>query len=176
MIHQVICISWPPQFIFLRPWVSLVHVPMYIHKRLLHMITHIPPVLPLPYSFFLSDWNLLPNPDIFIEGFLPIIIMDVLGWRLSPDGCTSNFTVLVLFYAYTAAFLTKISLWFPWWLVSVSSFGVTCTPSDIKNPLTSGIKLLKSLWWFPTVILCPMGVTQFWRRTRCKNSLRTDWP
>ena len=56
---------------------------------------------------------------------------------------------MILFYASNAAFMNRRSIWFPWWLVYVVSLWVTCTPSDINNYLTSGLKLLKNVAAMP---------------------------
>ena len=40
--------------------------------------------------------------------------MSVLGWRLPLYGRTDASIALILFYATTAAFMNKRSLWFPW--------------------------------------------------------------
>ena len=42
-------------------------------------------------------------------------------------------------------FLTRRSLWFPLWLLSVGGLGEKCKPSDIKNSITSELKLLKKI-------------------------------
>ena len=93
---------------------------------------------------FVSDWNLLLKPAVFIEGISLGMLMNVLWCRSQPAFCTANFIVLILFYYSTAAFMTRISLWFPWWLVSFGSLWWTCNPYDIKNYLTSGLNLLKN--------------------------------
>ena len=89
-------------------------------------------------------------------GFPPIIPMNVLGCWLPLAGCTSAFIVLSFFYSCTTAFMTKMSLWFPWWLVSVGGLGVTWTPYDIKNSLILGLKFLKK------VALMSNGNTTSW--------------
>ena len=61
-------------------------------------------------ELFVSNWKLLPNPVICIEGFPAIIPMNVLGWRLPIAGCTAAFIVMIFFSTSTAAFLTKKSL------------------------------------------------------------------
>ena len=85
----------------------------------------------------------------FYWGLPPNMAMNFLGYWLSLDGCIATFIVLVLFSNSTAAFLTKRSLWFTWWLFSVGGLGGTWNPSDIKNYLTSEIKLLKKVEAMP---------------------------
>ena len=133
-----------PDFFRWRPWVPLVPVSLDLHKSLLHHIMHISPVLPLPYSFFLH-----------LEIYFPI---HTLHWGSSPKyahkcpwvagstfwvHCRSYF--FIFFSASTSVFMTKRSLQFPWWLVSVGSLGLTCTPYGINNSLTLGLKFLKKV-------------------------------
>ena len=91
------------------------------------------------------DWKLLTKPAICVEGVPTSNTTNVLGWRLALTVCTAAFIVLIFFSASTAAFLTKRSLWFHWWLVSVGRLGGTWTPSDINNYLTLVMKLLKKV-------------------------------
>ena len=84
------------------------------------------------------------------------------------------FIVLDLFSAYTAAFLTKGSLWIPWWLVFVGGLGRSCTHSYIINSLTSGLKLLKRLQRYLAGTLHLLVVNKFWRETVYKTHLTTD--
>ena len=73
------------------------------------------------------------------------MLINVLLWRLTPAGCTADFIFMILFSDSNAAFMTRISLWFPWWLVYVGSLWGIFTPYDINNYLTSGLKLLKNV-------------------------------
>ena len=96
-------------------------------------------------KLYYSYWKILPNLAICVEGFNPRISMNVLGWRLLLAVCIADFIVMISFSDFTATFLTKRRIWLTWWLVSVGDLGGTCTPSYIKNYLTSGIKLLKKV-------------------------------
>ena len=102
-------------------------------------------IFPATVQFFSSYWKLLLKSAVVIEGLPPDMLINVLCWRLSTAGCNDAFVVMILFSASTAAFLTRISLWFPWWLVSFGSISGTYTPSDINNSLLSGLKLLKNV-------------------------------
>ena len=55
-------------------------------------------------KLFSYDWNLPTKPAILIEGILQRMLVNVLGRRLPPSGCTVNYSVLVFFYEYTIAF------------------------------------------------------------------------
>ena len=125
-----------PEFFQLILLIPLVLFILDFHKPLLHKLMRALPYFPLPLPL---------HPDVFIVRLPPGILMNVLWWRLPPAGYTDSLIVMILFSASNSAFLTRRSLWFPWWLVSVGSLWVTCTPSYIKNSLTSGVNLLKNV-------------------------------
>ena len=114
-------------------------------------------------------WKLLPNPTICIK-----IPMNFLVCRLPLAGCTADFIFLILFSAPIAAFLTKRSLLFTWWLVSIGDLGGTFIYYDINNYLTQGLKLFKRLRRCPMGIRRPVGVHQLWRETGYKTHFPTD--
>ena len=96
-------------------------------------------------ELFYFTWNIPAKPEIFIGSISPSMLMNVLGWHMPPSGCTAAFVVLVFSSTYTAALLIIIILLFPCWLVYPGGIGETCTPYDINNSLTSGLKLLKKV-------------------------------
>ena len=111
--------------------------------------------------YFLSPClKLPPNPVIFIDGFpqaCPWISWDV-GFRLMVA-----LPLLPIFFSVsTTTFLTTKRLWFTWLLVSFGGLGGAWTPSDIKNYLTSGLKLLKTMCWYLSETLHLVGVHHFW--------------
>ena len=59
--------------------------------------------------------------------------MNVLVWRLPLAGRTATYIALIFFSPSKAPFMTKKSLYFPWWLVSVGGLEGICTPSNINN-------------------------------------------
>ena len=71
--------------------------------------------------------------------------MNVLGWRIPIPGCNAAFIVLIFFSDSTDAFMTKISLWFPWRFFPDGGLGESWTPSFINNYLPSGLMLLNNV-------------------------------
>ena len=137
--------SLPHIFLILRLWVPLLSTPQDLHKLLLQLIQHIPPVLQIPWTFS-SAWNILPNNVIFVEEIplLPIVF----PWR-SCDGGWHRLIVLPLllfWFSFMPPYLLSLpkeSFYFFFWFVSFVSLLVTWTPSYINNSQTLGLKLLK---------------------------------
>ena len=117
----------------LSPWITFLPVALDIYN----------PVITLPQCCCLQLETCWSNIHLY-WGLSPSIPMNILGWRIPLDGCTDNFIALILFSDSTDIFMTKSSLWFPWWLVSVGGIEKKWTPSGIKNSLMAGLVLLKN--------------------------------
>ena len=114
--------------ISLNPWLSLVHVFLYLHNMFLQKLTHITSFLPLTYNFF-------PRLEIYCPNQLFLL-------RGSPQSFPWMYLVvsLTIFFSGIFSFRCCISyqklLWFHWWLIYIGGLGGKWTPYDINNSLT----------------------------------------